>query len=31
MKKGVDRGYNDRLLENYFVLKDLLIFTTATI
>jgi len=25
MKKGVDRGCNDRLLENCFVLKDLLI------
>lgn len=31
MKKGVGRGYNDRLLENCFVLKDVLIFITATI
>lgn len=31
MKKAGDRGYNDRLLENCFVLKDLLIFINATI
>lgn len=31
MKKAGDRAYNDRLLENCFVLKDLLIFVNATI
>lgn len=31
MKKGMDSGCNDRLSEDCFVLKDQLVFITATI